>query len=174
MKAASIASSVLILASLSCRGTAEWSQTKIAEASNSGGSPIKTTLSLIEQREHEVRLELKITKFIATEKPLSVKLQLPGGVSAAETREIPSIDASAIGEFSREIKVLFETVPMNDMFVVADTQGTAFGFHAELPFRFGRPEPTIALPPRTDESVHMGNIDLGHPVLLPSTSPSQK
>ena len=174
MRASFVSTTLLCLVAVSCRGTAEWSQAKVDEAANSGGSPIKTQLKLIEQREHEARLELKITKFIATEKPVVVKLQLPVGVSTTDGREIQNIEPSAIGEFTREVRVNFEAVPANDMFVVTDMQGSAFGFHAELPFRFGRPEPAIALPKRTDESVRMGNIDLGHPVILPSPNPSQK
>jgi hypothetical protein len=128
-------------------------------------SPIRVTVRATSEREHEATLEIAVTKVVATEQPLALSLRLPAGVDAAPAA-LTAVEGKDTGRFVQTIQLKFGATPSTDLFVVADSQGTSFGYHAEVPYRFGRPEPTVSQPVRSPDTVKMGGIPLGQPVEL--------
>ena len=124
-------------------------------AAEAPSSPI--TVKWIEGSRNEAgsRLTLEVTKLIATERPLALAFRVPPGVVVEPELTAREIPAASVGTTSIEILVRASVPPTQDLIAICDSQGTTFGFHAEVPYRFGRPAPTIA-EPKLGEPVQIG------------------
>lgn len=133
-----------------------------ADVARDAQSPIQCSLRLVDG-ESPLTLELSVTKLLATETPLAVSVRLPPGVELNPVSLDP-IAASETGVVTRRVQLRYSSVPSSDAFFVVDTQGKSFGYHAELPYRFGRPEPTTPAPVRSDTTLKVGGKTLGRPI----------
>ncbi len=128
-------------------------------------SPIQVTVRATGESEHGASLEVTITKLVALEHPLALTLRLPSGVDATPA-VLTAIGEKETGHFVQTLQLTYGAKPASDLVVVADSQGKASGYHAEVPYRFGRPVPTVPQPVRSPDTVKMGGIPLGQPVEL--------
>ncbi len=97
--------------------------------------------------------------------PVSLNLQLPEGarlVSGDASELLPSGN----GTLERRFVVHLDRVPTTDIEVVAETSSASFGARAKSVYRFGRPEPRFAEPPRSQKSLKVGGRDVGRPIQL--------
>lgn len=161
---------VCSLVALACQ-TAPPAQATPPAASTSGAtvardaqSPLEVTLRALSESATSATLEVRVRKATATERPLVLTLTLPPGVEAAPAT-LPPVEALDTGVQTRLVQLSFQQRPATDLFVVADLQGTAMGYHATVPYRFGRPEPVAPELPRSG-AVHLGPHSLGQPVDL--------
>jgi hypothetical protein len=79
--------------------------------------------------------------------PLSVSVRVPSGVVLTHGSLSYAVRPGPPGTV-HEQEFVFEltgSAPSEDLLLVADAQGTAAGFHAEIPYRFGRAEPAFQL-----------------------------
>ena len=99
--------------------------------------------------------------------PLDVSVRAPDGVTVSGDVQV-HLEA-AIGVATGEVRVSFAELPAEDLLIVVHGATEHAGYHQELPYRFGRPEPVIAEPRRMDVPLHIGGRDLGRPVLAEPT-----
>ena len=112
----------------------------------------------------DVTLRIAIDK--ATRDPLDLHVALPPGAElvAGATDERIS-DPS--GHIERTLVVRMPNgVPADDLNVTVDSQGAASGVHTAAAYRFGRPEPTLAQPPRPGVPAIVEGKTLGTPIPL--------
>lgn len=159
---------------LSCKSSPEWQQSSTPPTLHNPSTPLQAAIRVINSSSRRTALELSITKFVATEKDVSVSVRLPSGVALDGAPQVSAIGRGETGEFRRQLVLDYSSVPIEDLLVVVDMQGESSGVHAELPYRFGRAEPAVVEPVRAPDAVKIGNIDLGHPVLVTPTSSEQK
>ena len=114
-----------------------------------------------------IDLKLKVSRANSEVGPIKVLLKLPVGVKLESgTVDEALADATALS-FERTWRIGFGAVPRDDVTVVVDWQTKAAGFHAELPYRFGRPAPKEKEPPRLPEVRLPSGQSLGRPILTP-------
>lgn len=149
----------LVLALAGCKGAQPGAPivvpTPASPTAEAPSSPI--TVKWIEGSRNEggTRLTLEVTKLIATERPLTLGFSVPQGVVVEPELTAREIAAASVGTTAIEILVRASVPPTQDLIAICDSQGTSFGFHAEVPYRFGRTAPTIA-EPKLGEPVQIG------------------
>lgn len=150
----------LVLALVGCKGAQPVAPKAVptptpTPAAEAPGSPI--TVKWIEGGRNEAgtRLKLEVTKLIVTERPLALGFSVPPGVVVEPELTAREIAAASVGTTSIEILLRASVPPPQDLVAICDSQGASFGFHAEVPYRFGRPAPTVA-EPKLGEPVQIG------------------
>jgi len=144
----------------------------VAEPTYSTGNahgPIKATLSgpAAPQPGGEIALMLRLDRhLLAASAEVSVQLKLPEQVAlrrgALHTRVLP--DGEPVTELRYALQV--DALPDSDVIVSVAAVGEGFGYHAELPYRFGRKG---ALPHemlRSPASVTVGGRSFGAAVRI--------
>jgi hypothetical protein len=137
-------------------------------AQGSPQSPIQTRLTGPETvpTQGDIELVLTIDRARADLVPISVDLRLPAGVTLVAGLEQERVADTSKPGFTRTWRLHYDRVPQEDVAVVVDWQTASAGFHAELPWRFGRPEARKAEPPRLPGAVKLpGGRSLGRPIL---------
>ncbi len=97
--------------------------------------------------------------------PLTVKVRAPHGVEV--TGDVSATILPEPGTKRGRVFVRVREVPKDDLVIVVDGASEAAGMHAEIPYRFGRPAPRVAQPPRADTPVVRDGVNLGRPVRMP-------
>lgn len=97
--------------------------------------------------------------------PVTLELQLPDGVRLV-SGEAEELLPAGNGKLQRRFVVHVDRVPTSDIEVVADTSSSSFGAHAKSVYRFGRPEPRFAEPPRSGKPLTVGGREVGRPIQL--------
>jgi len=106
-----------------------------------------TLVALIEQR-------------VGDSAPVTLDLQLPEGVRLVDGAASETLPAGN-GTLERRFVVHVDSVPANDVELVAHTRGTGFGAHAKGAYRFGRGERRLPEPARTQQDTVVGGKNLG-------------
>lgn len=149
----------LVLALAGCKGERSVASVAVprpaSPTAEAPSSPI--TVKWIEGSRNEAgsRLTLEVTKLIVTERPLALGFSVPPGVVVEPELTAREIAAASVGTTSIEVLVRTSVPPTQDLIAICDSQGTSFGFHAEVPYRFGRQAPAVA-EPRLGEPVQIG------------------
>ena len=120
------------------------------------------------QRYKKLRLMLELDRRIPVAAEVSVELRLPKGVrlmggqpstrlakNLAPQREQLAFDLD-VGE-----------LPSEDLVVVVDARGKSFGYHAEHPYRFGRPKPTVVPPEARGRELRVAGRSFGRSIVIP-------
>lgn len=113
----------------------------------------------------DIEVVARIERRVGTDAPVALKLELPEGarlVSGNPTEVLPSGN----GALERRFVVHLDRVPTTDIQVVAQTSTSSFGARAKSAYRFGRPEPRFAEPPRSGKQLKVGGRDVGAPIQL--------
>ena len=131
-----------------------------------GRAPLHVEWLVGEQSADGARLSLSITKLLPTEKDVSVELVVPSGVAIEPALTRWVIAAAQTGTIATEVRVRWSEAPLKDLVAIVDMQGVASGFHAEVPYRFGRPAPVVQAPNKDTAPVRIGEANLGSPVDL--------
>lgn len=114
----------------------------------------------------ELELRLDLTRSNPTLAPISVSLQLPAGSALVAGDARSSITETTSTAITRTWRIRYTTLPAADATVVVDWRTNGAGFHAELPYRFGRQEPKQAEPQRMPVETRLpGGVSLGRPIL---------
>ncbi len=118
----------------------------------------------------EVELRLAIDRARPDLSPIQVEIRLPKGASLAVGSAQERIADTVLPALERTWLIRYDRVPKGDVTVVVDWQTEGAGFHAELPWRFGRPDVTRVAPPRLPGPVVLpGGRSLGKPILTGAT-----
>ncbi len=157
---------LFVLAAAACRSPAPPSVAAPPETARSPGSPIEASWVVRETSATSAKLTLNVMKAAVTEKDVSVELLVPPGATLEPSTLRWFIPAAQTGDVVTEVEVRWTTVPATDLQAIVDMQGVAMGFHALVPYRFGRPEPQVVQPPHDTPNVRIGNSDIGSPVDL--------
>lgn len=156
----------LLIFAASCRSPAPVAVANSQEAARSPTSPIEAKWTVHEVGATSAKLSFTLTKAIATEKDVSVVLVVPAGATLEPSTSRWLIPAAQTGDIVASIDVRWSTLPVDDLQAVIDMQGVSMGFHAVVPYRFGRPEPKVVAPPHDTPNVRVGNSNIGSPVDL--------
>jgi ABC-type glycerol-3-phosphate transport system substrate-binding protein len=162
MRALSFAA-ILFASACSTQATSSFKSLPATDLSASR-SPINVEWIIRQESEKAAQLTLKVEKSSKTETDLDIRLEVPPGVDAP-TRRQWSISAAESGVLLVEIELGWKAAPATDLKAIIDTQGKSLGYHAEVPYRFGRPAPQAPELPRA-EPVQVGGTNLGAPVDL--------
>jgi hypothetical protein len=99
--------------------------------------------------------------------PLGVWVEAPEGVTQTRgPRQYTVGPARAGSVHETEMEFAVGAVPGSDLVLVVDAQSPGAGFHARVPYRFGRPEPTVATPTLTGTPVTVGHTSAGPSVQM--------
>jgi len=112
-------------------------------------------------------LKLRLTRRGYWPAPVSVRFTLPEGVSATRGSlaiELPADDQAGQREFPLELALA--RVPDKDLLAVVDASLPGAGYHAAIPYRFGRPAPRPAAALELGPRVAAGAHAFGRAVLL--------
>lgn len=113
-----------------------------------------------------VDVVLHVTRVQPDLGPITIKVELPAGTVLAAGQAVEVVADKSATLFDRTFRVSYTSVPAADAKFVVDWQTPAAGFHAELPYRFGRAAPVAKEPPRLPgEVVLPGGQSLGRPIL---------
>ncbi len=92
--------------------------------------------------ERGVTLAAHVTRLSAMPMALHVVVDVPAGAKLETGRQkfdlLPNTEGVEIVE---TYTVLFDTPPPTDLLLHVDADAQSFGYHAKVPYRFGRPEP---------------------------------
>lgn len=113
----------------------------------------------------DIEVVAEVEQFIGTGAAVQLHLQLPAGahlLSGTETELLPAGN----GKLTRKFVVHLDQVPATDIQVFATTQNKSFGARATSVYRFGRPEPRLAEPPRASSPLIVSGKNLGNPIQL--------
>ncbi|MDO9017152.1 MAG: hypothetical protein Q8S73_12275 [Deltaproteobacteria bacterium] len=99
--------------------------------------------------------------------PLAVWVEAPDGVTQTRgPRQYTVGPARAGSVHETEMEFAVDALPASDLVLVVDAQSPGAGFHARVPYRFGRPEPTVATPTLTGTPVTVGHTSAGPSVQM--------
>ena len=107
-------------------------------------------------------LTARIERGANFDRPLRMVVRVPAGARADRgplELDLPPSPTPRVDTV--EYVLALATVPAADLVLVADARGTGWGAHAEVPYRFGRPEPAVQGPAAEGLRVVVGGIDLG-------------
>jgi hypothetical protein len=113
----------------------------------------------------DIEVVARVERRAGTDAAVALQLELPEGarlVSGDPTEVLPAGN----GVVERRFVVHLDRVPSTDIQVVAQTSTTSFGARAKSTYRFGRPEPRFAEPPRGGKDLKVGGRDVGKPIRL--------
>jgi hypothetical protein len=114
----------------------------------------------------EIELRVAIDRARPDLAPIQVDIRLPAGARLAAGNAQERIADTTLLSLERTWRIRYDRAPKGDVTVVVDWQTQGAGFHAELPWRFGRPEAKRAAPPRLPGPVVLpGGRSLGKPIL---------
>ena len=117
----------------------------------------------------EVELELSVGRVRPGLAPILVKIQTPQGTTIGKGSMTETITDASATTLIRRWTLRYDAVPPSDVVVVVDWQTPAGGYHAELPWRFGRPDPKAKPPVTLPGEVRLpGGQSLGTPILSPN------
>jgi hypothetical protein len=94
--------------------------------------------------------------------PLELEVRVPPGVRVSG--EVSAHLQPNPGVRRGDITLEFPSIPAEDFVVVVHGASATAGYHAEIPYRFGRPTPVAPTPPRTGPRLQLGGHDLGRAV----------
>lgn len=144
-----------------------------AEASASGSAPLSVEWIEGHLGASGATLTARVERFVPFSVPLNVEIRLPSGAqlvphqtSALSISPGPSATIDLLPNASArvdqiQVDVAYGAIPADDLVIVIDAQAPGGGVHAEVPYRFGRPEPTGPLPQPTGQHVVVGGRDFG-------------
>jgi hypothetical protein len=116
-----------------------------------------------------IELELVIERRVPASAELSIALRLPGGARLVRGRLRERL---AGPRALRRYELAVERLPSEDFVVVLDAQSPGFGYHAELPYRFGRSAPLPQVPRLAERSLTLGSRSFGRSVRV--TTPASR
>ncbi|PTL79492.1 hypothetical protein DAT35_32265 [Vitiosangium sp. GDMCC 1.1324] len=125
-------------------------------------APARVSWKVVSSDPKTVTLLAQVHQLTPLAVPLNVSIETPPGVrliSGPSTWTVPPTDKPCIHE--TRLTFAIDTPPTGDLLLVADARGTGFGIHATNAYRFGRPEPTPALPKPTGPEVKLGPRKFG-------------
>lgn len=169
MKNVLVALSLSMCIGCTAKAPVTWRSTEGAEpagAVDRARSPIQAQLSTLSVEAGRTVLRLRVDKTIKTERDLSATVRLPKGAGLDDDTGTWPLAADQVGTFTHDFSIRYGSLPGEDLHVVVSVQQPDFGYHAELPYRFGRPETTSPPLRRTAEEVKVGDQSLGHPIDL--------
>lgn len=113
-----------------------------------------------------IDLNLQLTRVQPILVPITIKVVLPTGVALTSGLAAETINDTTVTKFDRSFRLSYAAVPVDDAKVIVDWQTPGAGYHAELPYRFGRSAPVAKEPARLPgEVVLPGGQSLGRPIL---------
>ena len=121
-----------------------------------------------------VDLRVQIDRASTQMNPVLVRVRLPAGVHLSKGKMEESIRDTAHPRLTRAYTITYQQRPKDDLFIVVDWMAAGAGFHAEVPWRFGRTAPKAAEPERLPGAIRLpGGKSIGTPILSPSGGKSR-
>jgi hypothetical protein len=133
------------------------------------GAPVRVQVSGPPQVTPGTTIEVRaeIERSWAAVHPLQLDVQVPQGVRLVSGAPKESLNDAAATRFERSWLLHVDAVPGGDFVVVVDWQTSGAGFHAAIPYRFGRPEPKLAAPKSLGPEIVLPNgVSLGQPIQM--------
>ena len=128
---------------------------RIDDAASAEGTESARILTLVTRVEYRAGLAA----------PQQVSLRLPSGLRLLQGAVRATLPPAAEGEI-RELAFTFQygRAPADDLVLVLDCQQQSQGVHAELAYRFGRPEPRGPMSAATGPALVVGGVDYGRSI----------
>lgn len=114
-----------------------------------------------------LRLRAVIERRAALSMPLSWSIELPAGTRLLMGSQTGAL-SPAPGPAHDELDFIVEVgaIPTEDIVLTVHADGPAFGYHAEVPYRFGRAPPTRTPLPLANRILRVGRRAFGRPVVV--------
>lgn len=120
-----------------------------------------------------IELRARIRSVASWRLPISVEVKLPTGATLIAGDQRVTLQPTARRtEEAVEFSIRLRDVPTDDLIVVADSQSSDGGVHAEAHYRFGRQEPQPVVPVRSGPEVKTSKANFGRAVPIRTVSGS--
>jgi len=100
--------------------------------------------------------------------PIRIDVRVPDGIAVLNGLMSTIIPANFEPD---HVEIYYELearrIPEKDLVVILDSRNEGAGFHAEVPYRFGRPTPQVVAPIKNGPRIIIGQKDLGKAIQLP-------
>ena len=116
-------------------------------------------------------LDAMISRRSAFASTISVRLEIPDGLTLVDGEPQFAIDGSEVGDVTRRYIFTYATAPIEDLVLIADVRGVGMGVHATDRFHFGVVEATRAAPVADGPHLILNGRDMGPSVPLPPPTP---
>ena len=114
-----------------------------------------------------IELRATIDRHLLAAAPLALSLQVPPGTRLVSGPSSEVLLDTTSHRFDRAWLLHVDAIPPQDAIVVVDWQTPAGGYHAEIAYRFGRPEPKLDQPLATGPEIILPNgVSLGRPIQM--------
>jgi hypothetical protein len=121
----------------------------------------------VPQRYKTLRLLLDLDRRIPFNSHVSVELRLPAGVSLRNGQTRVQVGPNARPQHDQlRFDLDVGELPSKDLVVVVDARGKSFGYHAEHPYRFGRPPPVPLAPALSGPELRVAGKSYGRSVVI--------
>lgn len=114
-----------------------------------------------------IEVRATITRTWAAVTPLQLDVEVPKGTRLVSGPPHETLTDGQAPHFERVWRVHIDALPSQDLVVTLDWQTSGAGYHAAIPYRFGRPEPRLATATAHGLPIVLPNgVSLGEPVLM--------
>lgn len=111
----------------------------------------------------QATIAVAITRRLAV--PLDLKVSVPAGMRVLSGKVAEHIEELGQPTLRRELVVVLDTIPAQDLQVEVTTRGEGYGARAMDAYRFGREAPKLPVPQR-GPAIRVNGRDLGQPIDL--------
>lgn len=139
----------------------------------SGSAPLSVEWIVGHVSASGATLIARVERFVPFAVPLDVEIRLPPGAQLVPqhssalsispglraTMDLLPNASARVDEI--QVDLAYDTIPADDLVIVIDAQRPGGGVHAQVPYRFGRPEPMGPMPQPTGQHVVVGGRDFG-------------
>jgi hypothetical protein len=134
-----------------------------ARPSEDAHAPFRVTWREESRTERRAVIVAVVERFAMGEVPLEGRLEVPAGVEVEGPRTFRAdVSKETPTTFEQQYVLQFDRVPTEDLLLVVESRGgSGFGFHARIPYRFGRTAPQGPRPERSGPSLKAGGLKLG-------------
>lgn len=135
-------------------------------------TPLRVAVEEVDRSDTRATVVARVERRLALAVPLTLRLEVPPGVTIAAGRPVVELPPNAGADTVTETWALtFAHPPEGDAVVRVDGDGEGLGFHARVPYRFGRPAPEDVGPAATGPAVFKHGRNLGPSIPLGDAPP---
>jgi hypothetical protein len=105
--------------------------------------------------------------------PFDMAIELPQGAKLVSGQLKEHVLDAKHKTLKRRLKLRLERVPERDVQVSAEARTDAWGAHATDAYRFGRPEPVLAVPATGGPEIRLNGKNLGRGIPIDGKAPTR-
>lgn len=142
--------------------TARLATARLARPQESARAPIEASWVVVHADAHRTVLRALVARAPSWTLPVNVSISLPQSVRLVRgvlATVLPAVTEKPVVAY--QLELAHTTPPIDDVVLVVDSADHAMGAHARVPYRFGRAEAALDLPPATGPALTVAGRSFG-------------